>query len=537
MSFVPFTRSLGSRSGVQLNYAKDESERFAASNADQVFAGVGRFTRGRIDRAFPVTRDKMLRLLGKPASATVNRLNEPMIQIYEAFQNGASGAVICRLTADDAALGWMVAQLPAEAGDPVWSVQAAEPTTGFLLAVQHLECFNEGINVRLHAVAAEDGNGDPVASQWVELTLTDLSDTELYRFEGSLDPLAVDEFGESTYLPNVVSGLTNDVEVVVASGASVPVAASFYGLDNEGADQVAAADLVYFTEGSTVYNSADLDRAVYALKNTEYPYGYLAGLGTQSTLVISKLAALGRLINKQCILDVPGTLSVAAAIAFVKQFNIDSHYVQWYWSPLKAIDPLNGGKDVFGVSGYQVGLRCQRNANTDANGIPPKNYPIAGKNWMLSRTSVVQLITPSDDELNALADAKINPVIYQSYNTASGYVFFDSLTAAQTTADRKLIAVAEMSSQIDDWVAATVKEYLQLPISDAIKRTTDFLQQLFEALETAKWLVPSESLENRSFVATVTANAQRPKDRVDVAYWLSYDGTTRAIYIQQTISK
>lgn len=537
MSFVPFTRNLGSRFGVQLNYVKDESERFTASNADQVFAGVGHFTRGRIDRAFTVTRDKMLRLLGTPASATVNRLNEPLIQMYEAFQNGASGAVVYRLNPSAAVLSWMVARLPAEVGDPVWTVQAAEPTTGFLLAVRHLECFNEGINIGLHALAAEDGDGDPVDSQWVELTLTDLSGAELYAFEGSLDPLAVNEFGESTYLPNVVSGLTDDVEVIVASSASVPTTATFYGVDAEGADKVAAANLVYFSEGSTTYSSADLDRAVYALKNTEYPYGYLAGLGTQSTLVISKLAALGKLINKQLIVDVPGTLSVAAAIAFVKQFNIDSHYVQWYWSPLKAIDPLNGGKDVFGVSGYQVGLRCQRNANTDANGIPPKNYPIAGKNWMLSRTSVVQLITPSDDDLNALADAKINPVIYQRYNTASGYVFFDSLTAAQTSADRKLIAVAEMSSQLDDWVAAQTKEYLQLPISDAVKRTTNFLQQLFEALEAAKWLVPSESLENRSFVATVTPNAQRPKDRVDVDYWLSYDGTTRAIYVQQTISK
>ena len=542
MSAIPFTRSLGARSGVQLNYIKDDSERFVGGDSGQVFAGVARFSRGRIDKAFSVSRDEMRRLLGAPVSPSVSTLNEAMIHVYEAFQSGAQRAVISRLVPAAASLKWMVVkdEVTAPELDPVWSVSptSAAPTTGYLLAVRHFECFNEGVRAEIHAEEAfdPDDNG-PISSKWVRLRVLDLTGNLLFDFEGSLDPLAVNDSGESTYLPNVVSQQEDDLEVIVAANAAVPNDTVYYGNDLNGNPKTAARDLVYFTEGGTTYASTDVDRAVLALRNTMFPFGYVAGLGTLSTTLIAKLAPMAIEINKQVIFDISGSLSVDAAITFANQFNFDTHYVHWYWAPLRAVDPLNGGKLVFGTGGAQIGLRCRRNSQTDSNGVPPKNYPIAGKNWPLVRTAIVQIATPTDEDLEKLAKARINPVIFQAYNSGSAFVFYNSLTAAKTTADRKLIAVAEMSSQVDDWVTSAVKEYLQLPISDTIKRTTDFLQLLFEGLEAAKWLVPSAALENRSFVATVRPNAQRPKDRVDVDYWLSYDGTTRAIHVQQTISK
>lgn len=591
----PFTRQLGPRSGVQLNPIIDQSERFVAGNADQVFATTGRFTRGRIDKAFRVNRGNLFRKLGQPQSPTINRLNETLVQIYEAFRHGAYEAVVHRLVPAAAELKWMVCD---NAPDPanVWSVQSDVPAN-YLLAVKHLECFNEGVRAEIHAeavlaenlaatatanvplagsapltiggVEVEDGdrvklsaqtdpeeNGTytvaiaggnytltaadpevPVPSKVVTLRLVDLDGTELYSFEGSLDPTAKDEFGESRYLPIVVSATTDEVEVVVAEDAEVDPTSSFYGVDGDGARNVTAADLVYFTEGGTTYSATDIDKAMTSLKYTDASFGYLSACGSRSTALISKLIELGKEINTQVIWSVPGDLSPAAAITFYNQLNIDTHYSQCYWAPLRAVDPLNGGKDVIGTDGIQVGYRCARNARTDANGVPPKNYPIAGKDWPITRVGIEQVYLPDDQELDDLARARINPVIFQRYNSGSSYVFSDSLTGAKTEGDRKLIAVADMSSQVDDWVTAAMKEYLQLPMSDTIRRGTDFLESLFQGLESARWLVPSQELDGRSYVATVEPNAQRPKDRVDVKYWLSYDGTTRAIYVQQTISK
>jgi hypothetical protein len=374
-------------------------------------------------------------------------------------------------------------------------------------------------------------------TQEISFRLRDTISTRvIYEFSGSLDPEAVDDFGESRYLPNIVSAGTDNVVVEVADDAVVPPTAAFYGLDVNGDEKWVAAHLMYFTEDSTSYSSTDVDRAMHALKYSEHAFGYLTTGASRSTLVISKMWALGDDINKQVGIDVPGDLSVAGAISFVQQFNIDSFYAQFYYAPLRAKDPLNGGKDILGTAGIQFGLRCRRNALTDSNGVPPKNRAIAGKEWPVTRVGLQQVITVDEIQLSDLAKARINPVLFERYTNSSSYVFRDALTGAKKESDRKLIPVADMSTQIDDWVAAYGKEVLLLPMKETLKRMRRFLKELFEGLETADWLVPSEELDGSSFVATVEPNSQRPKDRVDVAYWLSFDGMTRAIYIQQTIS-
>lgn len=533
---VPFTRQLGPRSGVQLNPIIDNSERFVGGNSDQVFGTVGRFERGRIDKAFRVNRGNLFRMLGQPTSATVNRLNETLIHLYEALSNGAYEAVVYRLNVEDAVLSYMVAKNATVAGD-VWAVEAT-PTAGYLVSVKHLECFNEGVRAEIHGVEKLDTDGTTkVATKEVKLRLKDLEGNLLYEFAGSLDPLAKDEFGASRFLPQVVAALTDAVEVTVPANAEVLPTSPFYGKDTDGNDKYQGEDLVYFAEGGTGYTSQDVDRACAALKYSDASFGYLTAGASRSVTVISKLIALGKDINKQCLWDVPGDYSASAAITFYNQLNVDTHYSQAYWAPLYADDPLNGGKDFLGTSGINVGLRCGRNARTDANGIPPKNFVVAGKDWPLSRTGIVQKYTPTEQELDDLARARINPVLFERYNSGSRYVFVDSLTGAKTEGDKKLIAVADMSSQVDDWVAAYAKEVLQRPMETALKQMRDFVKTLFEALEAAKWIKPSKELGDRSFVAEVLPNAQRPSDRMDVNYWLKYDGTVRAIYIQQTISK
>lgn len=591
---IPFTRQLGPRSGVQLNPIADNTERFVAGNADQNIAVAGRFERGRIDKAFRVNRGNLYRMLGQPSSTSVSRLNECFVHIYEALFNGTNEAVVYRLNPTSAVLSLMCAEATTVDTD-VWTVDTAAPV-GNLLTVKHLECFNEGVRAEINAVETLGTDLDATATVNVPLTgatplvigattitagmrvkltaqtvgaqngtytcgisgtytLT-LADDEvpvattdvvvrirdvttgvlLYEFTGSLDVTAKDEFGQSIYLPSVVSSLTDDVEIVV-TGTSVAPDCAFYGKDVDNVDIFVGADLVYFDEDTTTYDSEDYDRACAALKYSEYDFGYIIGGGTRAVSLLSKLIALGIDINKQVAWDIPGDYTPAQAITFYNQLSIDTHYSQCFWAPLLTDDPVNGGKDYQGTSAINIGMRCARNARTDANGVAPKNYPVAGKDWALPRTGVVQKYTPTETELDDLARARINPVVFSKFNSGGKYIFSDSLTGARTEADRKLIAVADMSSQVDDWVAAYSKESLQLPMLEAVKRTTDFLKTLFEGIETAKWIKPSKELGDRSFVATVQPNAQRPSDRMDVAYWLHYDGTVRAIYIQQTLSK
>jgi len=536
----PFTRQLGSQPGVQVNPIIDKSEGRLVGNEGQYFATAIRLQRGDISRAFLVTKDNFARVLGPVASIRANPLNEGIVQVYEALRAGALGAVVSRLSPSTAVLNRIEVLDEALAGD-VYNVVTGSPTAGYLFTIKHHECFNEGITVKVNALTAYDTDGVTlIPSKMIKLGLYDINGQPLFNeITASLDPNAVDDFGETLFLTDIAAAASNDlIEIVVNTGAEVSLTAAFYGKDGSGNDKVVEQHLVYFDENSTSYTNSDYDKSISQLQYTEYRFGYLTTCGSQSKTLISKFLGLAFTINKTCAWDVHGSLSPTAAMAWVADIGAatDSLYSHCYWTPLTANDPLNGGRAFIGTSGLQIGYRCARNAITDANGVPARNRVIAGKEYQVTRTGIKQVVTPKESELSQLADARINPVLAVHYNSGSRYVFSDSLTGAKTQADRKLIAVADMATQIDDWVAAQAQEYLQLPMTDAVQLTTDYLQLLFEALQTAGWLVPSAKLDNRAFIGQVAPNNMRPNDRMDVSYSLSYVGTTRQIYQQQTIA-
>lgn len=536
MSAIPFSRDkITNRSGVQLLSVVDNAGRGSQSNSDQVFATIGRFTRGPIDRAFAVDASNRTRSLGAPNSVLASPLNEAHIQLYEALGAGAFQACVSRLVPESAVNKFMVASPVSVEG--LWSVETVLPAE-YLIAVKHLECFSDGVRIGIHAVAQVDAQGAPAASSMVKVRLIDIANNEplFDDFEGSLLVASKDEFGQSNYLPSVASSLTDLVEITV-KGTSVPVGGEFYGVDENGDEKWVFADLNYFSEGGTTYSNTDYDAAIQRLYDTEIQYGYLHAGGSQNVALLSKLVAFAYKVNKTFPFDVPGDLSVEGAIAFMANLNIDSHYPQAYWAPLQADDPLNGGKAILGTSGIQIGLRCNRNAQTDANDVPPKHYPVAGINYPVTRTGIRQLRKLSDPQLEALAKAKINPVVFETYASGGRYVFRDSLTCAKTSGDKKLASVAEMSASVDDMVTAFAKECLQLPMAECVRRMTQYIEKSFEALETAGWFVPSAEMKGAAYMATITPNARYPKEKMDVRYAISYQGVGRVITVQQTLSK
>jgi hypothetical protein len=260
--------------------------------------------------------------------------------------------------------------------------------------------------------------------------------------------------------------------------------------------------------------------------------------GSQAVALLAKQVALNVRANRDFVIDVPGGLTVAAAETFITQLGLDTEYVSIYWAPLQTDDPVNGGKAIIGTGGLQAGLRCARNAQTNAYGLAPKNFPIAGKDFALPRTGVKQITTPDDiTEKSDLAAAGCNPVLYEKYNSGGRYVFTDSITAKKTNGYLKLISAAGMAGSIDDMVSKFGKEALQKPMGVAIGLMEKFLEVLFDGARHTGWLVAStdDALGDKGYVFTVTRNAQRPADRMDVTYGLHYDGVARAVYITQTV--
>jgi hypothetical protein len=545
MSFYPHTRQLGSQAGVQLNPPKDNTDGFVTQVTDQTVSFVGRFKRGRIDVPFKVNRGNLVRKLGAPESIRVSALNECYVQVYEAVNNGAREAVISRLAQAGAwSNKFLVFNIDAS-GVGQFTAAAVAPTTAYVFYLKDLECFNDGVLVEVNAVKTLDATNAAIATKVITVRIKEPDGTLRYEVTGSLDNSAKDEYLQDFSLVGKMEGVAqSNIEITCNQTVSIATTAECYGKAADGTTKLSktATPLALFTEGGTTYIATDFDNALAALEKSTLDYGYASSGGSQNITLISKMATMNMRANRLMAIDVPGTMSPAEAATWVGQLGIttaNAHLVAFYWAPIKTDDPLNGGRAVIGTSGLQCGYRCSRNAQTNSYGLAPKNYPIAGKDWAINRTSVQQLSNPDEFQLSDLADAQINPVIYQNYgNNVDGFVFYDSLTAAKTNGYRKLISVAEMSSSIDDAVAKVSKSNMQLPMDLAITRTTNFLKAFFKGAKSSGWLVASEdaALGDAGWTFTVQRNAQRPSDRMDIAYGLHYDGVARAIYIQQTIS-
>ncbi|MCM1128956.1 MAG: hypothetical protein NC211_03630 [Alistipes senegalensis] len=526
-----FVRQLGAESGVQLNPLRDNSEISTADNSDQIFGIMMRATRGRIDKPFAVDRGNVFRKLGTGEQIRLNALNEAWVHVVEALNKGAYQAIVQRLVTDAAVIKWAVVKpemaAPEEGeeeqkptGKFVYSVEDELPETPFLFAVKHLECYNDGIVLEFRADEADD-NGQPADNDKLTLRIRDKEGNLLYEFYGSLKNDAKDDYGNSAWLPDVAASQTDAVEVAVGvtgDNAVIAAGSNAYGYNDNGLQKWEKSDpQICFVEGGTAYTTQDYMKAREKLQYTQFDYAYISSGGTRAPALLAQLAQLAFDTNRQLRFGVPGELNPEAAVAFVNQLNMGAsqtaHLMHAFWSPLKTDDPTGVNPHGYvGTETLNIAYACGRNAARNAKGFAPKNYPIAGREWPIQRTRIVQTYSPSNQELNLLARAKINPVIYEIYTGGGRYVFRDSITCAQVESSlKKLIAVADMSTSIDDAVTRAAKDYLQLPMDMAVKRMKDFLLTLFEGAEASKWIVPSSDpmMNGKAWVFIVEPNEQR----------------------------
>ena len=429
-----------------------------------------------------------------------------------------------------------------------FSVEDELPTDKFVLAVKHLECFNDGIKLSFHADQKIE-NGEEVPNEVITVKLTDPDGVQLYEFTGSLVDGAKDDYGSSYFLPDVVSNRTDNVELTVGVtgiDAAINTDSTAYGYTENGQQAWVESDtLICFEEGGFAYTVQDYMKARENLQHTEHDFMYISSGGSQAPALLAQLAQLAFDSNKIFKFNVSGELDVEAAIAFVNQLNMGAnktaHLIHAFWSPIKSDDPTGvNPKGYFETATLNIAFACGRNAQTNAKGFAPKNYVVAGREWPINRTGITQTCKISDQDKDKLAKAKINPVCYEIYTGGGRYVYFDSLTQALVdNSQRKLISVSEMSVDIDDKVCRAAKDYLQLPMDKAIQNLNEYLKVLFEGAQASRWIVASNDpqMGGAAFKYLVQPNEAKPYDAIDVNYWVRYDGTARAIFVTQTLTK
>ena len=399
--------------------------------------------------------------------------------------------------------------------------------------------------ISLHCEEKRDSSGNKVANDLLSIRIIDPLKPNRYRYEfiGRLSDGGRDDFGASTFLPDVVSRKTDTIQIIVDQNATVSPSSLIYGYDDEDAEQRITSDLLKpFIEGSLAFDASTYANARRKLVSSTLDFAYISSLDTDLVAPIKELMQVSYETNRNLRFDVQGDTHLEA-IAFKDSLAIETrlenHLIHAFWTPLLVEDPTAGnGSMQMGSATLNIAMACFRNAHKDAKGFAPKHYPIMGRNWALNkvRKNIRQLVSLSRAQLDMLSRANINPVIYEDGN----YIFSDCLTCADVDVSlRKLIAVTDMSTSIDDAAVRFCNVMKGYPINEAIKQTKDFLKSMFEGAEAAGWLVPSNDPDmlGKSFKYDVFASPDRPYDVFIVNYWVRYQGTARQIFITQTYTR
>lgn len=349
----------------------------------------------------------------------------------------------------------------------------------------------------------------------------------IYEFDGSADIEAVNEFNESDFIGDNASFFYGDeIEFVHAES---PVLTNVQELNK-------TVFAKYFTDTGTP-ETEQYQAAAAKLAQTPLQYNKIIN-SSKNVALVQALIEAGIIANRRVYIDIDGTLSPEAAVAWKNQFNYDAQsgmYLSWLYAPIVRTDPTGvSGVMTFGTSGMRAGYAAAHNMNLNALGLPPLQQPIAGKDFMLSGTRITETRTLTDSELALLAENKIIPVMYQEYHDGSGFVWADSLSGAKKSGISKLESAADISIWAQETWGRFSKSLEQKPMTEAIKQAKIFTERTLKQMETSGWLVPSATL-GAAYAYEISPNERYPDDRLEIVLYLSINGVVRRVTVSSRL--
>lgn len=491
-------------------------------------------------------KGNVLRVTGRPEPIRVNPLNDAHTQLVEALGKGAKRAVISRLVGADATNKWIVVKEP-EVKNGVYDLatELSEeiPSDGFIFALKHHGCFNDGIRLSISAPAVINESGDSINAQIMTLKVMDRSKNVLDEFTGSINLNSLDDDGYPNSLQaQIAKYASDDYELVLPQDAFIPKDCSAYGKNENGIQRVQITEVLHpFNEGSTSnFTANQYQDAVKNLKDTDSNFVYISSLGSNSTALCAALVQLAFDKNIQVMIDIPNHLTPKQAISWANQLGLSSHLLSLLWHPVECNDPSGvSGRVKIGTSALRCALSCQRNATQNALGFAAKQYAVAGRQFPIQRQGMKQLYKPDDEELSDLAAAGITPVIFQTFSSGSGYVFADAITkAGKETSFLNLISSVEIITTLERDAARIAREFLLfMPMEEAIKTAYRMISQHFDSAATSGWLVNSSELGGKAYELEIVPNQQRPADVMMVSWRARPEGCVRQVHITSTITR
>lgn len=282
-----------------------------------------------------------------------------------------------------------------------------------------------------------------------------------------------------------------------------------------------------------------------AIVEAEDRPNYLAMFFKDNVPLFQTMLRISEKLNIPLKVELDPTLTPDQMVLIANELGAFSHRVEIIACGVLARP--NSSESIYGKKvpryalGTIMGYTLLRNAQTNAQGIPPLKTPVAGYNFPL-RWAGMQMrrdVKFNEEAIVKLAKAKVNIVRLERYDTGSRFVLTDCLTQYDSkTSALRLTNSAEISMFVDNRLINICKRHLLKGkkdfITDALRECQSFLEEC--ASTGAGLLVDSEDLGGK-YVLSITPRKDRPHDAVDIMCGYRAEGAVRAGYLSTSIHK
>lgn len=431
----------------------------------------------------------------------------------------------------------------------------ANPTnTALKITFALHDILDEGCDLELKfysRAGATLTSGKPTAINDIQAELTfkdSLTKKQLYSFTGllaantkgiTLAQVAQDSNVFSTFTVTLLGDNANTADAIITSLAG--------NLPNTlGRKKVTLA--VPTMAGA----SATIPASFYELMFNRLSYGdlrpnYLAIAQTDNLSLINCLMRIAEKRNCLIFGDIDPTLPLDSAMAVSSGIEAKTALVSWFFNATKSrprdAETVSGAKVFRPSVGVLLGYTLLRNANTNKQGIPPLQIPIAGYDYPLpfKGMELRSDIFYDQDTLDRLADqgVAINPVILHQGNEGSRFIFGDLKTQYDDDGDSPLTLInsTEILVYTANAVLDIISRYLRTGMDEFIEFAERDCRAFLDNCFSAGLLKAADNLGGKPYTLSITPREDRPFDAVDVSFARRPAGAARAAFLNTSVEK
>ena len=271
---------------------------------------------------------------------------------------------------------------------------------------------------------------------------------------------------------------------------------------------------------------------------------YLVTCEIDSLPNIEALAEVMAKRNCHVLIDMGNMTEWASVVGLAEAISIDDHRLWLFWNPNRA-RPSNATtvlarKKWRPCVGDYLAQLLLRNANSNANGIPPINRPIAGYDFPLAFRDMEQMagVSLEEDAQNALASAGVNVVLNEQFEGGDRWIYGDALTQYDSeTSALRLINASEIETYTANLVVSIAKKHLLKGMTSFIKDAKDDCVRALNKCASAGLLTTSTELGGLYYALQITPRADSPFEKVDIKFSRRPQGCARQVFLETTITK